>query len=74
MKSEKKVMGRKLAWAMLVLGPVMIALVTYVVLSVITSLFLAKTDQVVFWIESAAGLVGIISYLIIAYVEMKCAY
>ena len=56
------------------LGPVMIALVTYVVLSVITSLFLTKTDQVAFLIESAAGLIGILSYLIIAYVEMKCAY
>ncbi|MDO4473301.1 MAG: hypothetical protein Q4B75_01410 [Eubacteriales bacterium] len=74
MKREKKIIDRKLAWTMLVVSPVMIALVTYVVLSFVTSLFFAKTDQMAFLVESAAGLVGIVSYLIIAYVEMKCAY
>lgn len=74
MKREKKIIDRKLAWTMLLFGPVVIALVTYVVLAFVTSLFFTKTDQMVFLIESAAGLTGIVSYLIIACVEMKCAY
>lgn len=73
MKYEKKTINRRTVWAMLVLGPVLIAAVAYVIMMTICPVFAESRSQAAYVIESIAGLIGIASYVIIAYLEMRKA-
>lgn len=73
MKNEKKLMIRKYAWAMLVAGPVLIAVLAYIVMSLICFTFTKNVQQTSYVIECISGMMGIVSFPLMAYWIMKRA-
>ena len=73
MKCEKKTINRRNVWAGLVFGPVLIVAAAYLIMMVICPVFAESRSQAAYVIESVAGLIGIVSYVIIAYLEMRKA-